>query len=76
MPRFKFSFERDVTETEGFERIIEAPSRAEAEAAANNLTIEFNHSCPDDCDTPGGTWATARWRSSIVTSARRRRTCR
>ena len=51
MPKFKFSFEREVTETEGFTRIIDAPSFAEAKAAAANLACDFNHSCPDDCDT-------------------------
>jgi hypothetical protein len=49
MPKFKFSFERTYSITEGFERVIEAPSFAEAEAAAANLAVEFNHDCPDDC---------------------------
>jgi hypothetical protein len=49
MPKYTFSFEREVTETEGFERTIEAPSYAEAQAVAANLAEEFNHCCPDDC---------------------------
>lgn len=49
MPKFKFSFERTYSITEGFDRVIEAPSFAEAEAAASNLAVEFNHDCPDDC---------------------------
>lgn len=50
MPKFKFSFERTYSITEGFERVIEAPSFAEAEAAASNLAAEFNQDCPDDCE--------------------------
>lgn len=49
MARFKFSFERTYSITEGFTRVIEAPSFAEAEAAAANLASEFNSDCPDDC---------------------------
>lgn len=49
MPKFKVCFERTYSITEGFERIIEAPSQAEAEAAAANLAVEFNSDCPDDC---------------------------
>lgn len=49
MPKFRFSFERTYSITEGFERIIDAPSEAEAEAAASSLASEFNMDCPDDC---------------------------
>ena len=49
MPRFKFSFERSYAITEGFERVIDAPSHAEAAAAAANLCLEFDQDCPDDC---------------------------
>lgn len=49
MPKYKFQFARDYTVREGFDRIIEAPSLAEAEAAAVNLATEFNNDCPDDC---------------------------
>lgn len=48
MPKYRFSFERTYSFTEGFERIIDAPSEAEAEAAAANLASEFNKDCPDD----------------------------
>lgn len=49
MAKFKFQFTRAYTITEGFERIIEAPSLAEAQAAAGNLAREFDDDCPDDC---------------------------
>lgn len=49
MPKFKFTFRRTYTISEGFDRTIEAPSYAEAQAAAANLESEFNHDCPDDC---------------------------
>lgn len=58
MPKFKFSFARDYTIREGFDRIIEAPSLAEAEAAAANLAVEYNRGCPDDCSESGGGGAT------------------
>lgn len=54
MPKYKFKFERTYETTEGFERVIEAPSLAEAEAAAKNLSIEFDMDCPDDCMDYGG----------------------
>jgi hypothetical protein len=49
MAKFKYNFRRTYSITEGFERIIDAPSRAEADAAARNLATEFDDDCPDDC---------------------------
>lgn len=49
MPKFRFSFERTYTITEGFERIIDAPSEAEANAAAEIVASQSNMDCPDDC---------------------------
>ena len=53
MPKFKFYFSRTYTIVEGFERVIDAPSLAEAEAAAGDLASEFNMDCPDDCTESG-----------------------
>lgn len=53
MHLYKFSFERNYVEREGFERIIRAPSLPEAEAAAERLAAEFNMDCPDDCSDTG-----------------------
>lgn len=53
MPKFKYQFSREYTIREGFDRIIDAPSFAEAEAAAANLAVGFNHDCPDDCSEIG-----------------------
>lgn len=53
MPKFRMRFEREYTITEGFERIIDAPSLAEAEAAAANLCSAFDQDCPDDCTESG-----------------------
>lgn len=52
--KFEFEFSRGYTVTEGFKRVISAPSLAEAEAAAANLASEFNHDCPDDCSEMEG----------------------
>lgn len=59
MPKYKFHFARDYTIREGFYRVIDAPSFAEANAAAHNLAREFNNDCPDDCSETGGEGATS-----------------
>jgi len=54
MPNFKFSFARDYTIREGFERVIEADTLEKAQEIANRLAEEFNHDCPDDCSESDG----------------------
>lgn len=51
---FELKFSRTYTITEGFKRIIRAPSLAEAEAAAAKLASGFDHDCPDDCSEDEG----------------------
>lgn len=58
MPNFKFSFERDYTIREGFDRVIEAETLEEAQAIADRLASEFNMDCPDDCSESDGGEAT------------------
>lgn len=48
MPEFVVRFEREYITTEGFERVFEAPSLAEAHAAAAKLCPEFDKDCPED----------------------------
>lgn len=54
MPKFKFSFERDYTIREGFNRVIEADTLEQAQATAHNLAVMFNDDCPDDCSESDG----------------------
>jgi len=54
MPKFKFSFERDYTIREGFDRVIEADTLEEAQAIADVLANDFNMDCPDDCSESDG----------------------
>lgn len=69
MPKYKFRFSRDYTISESCERIISAPTLAEAEAAASNIASEFNHDCPDDVsEDESGTQETGDF-SATCTSA-------
>lgn len=56
MPKFKIKFSRTYTISEGFERVVEAPSLAEAVAASSGLAQEFNGDCPDDCSEDERGW--------------------
>jgi hypothetical protein len=54
MALFIVRITRDYSISEGFERIIEADTEEQAEAAADALAVYSDMNCPDDCSEEGG----------------------
>lgn len=49
MPKFRVTIERKVSSYDQFSRVIEAENEREAWVKADEMALDADHDCPDDC---------------------------